>query len=98
MAGLLSYLLRPEPGPVGVNVDPLGDALGASELPDGFRALLTPMRLLPAAFPVVVVEELVVGLAPVAGAPAVCARANVLESANAALNAIVVSFMSCSCC
>ena len=28
MRGFLFYLLRPEPGPVGVNVDPLGEALG----------------------------------------------------------------------
>jgi hypothetical protein len=38
----VSYLLRPEPGPVGVNVDPLGEPLGASVFPDGFMVLLEP--------------------------------------------------------
>ena len=33
----------PEPGPVGVNVDPLGEPLGASVFPDGF-VLLGPIR------------------------------------------------------
>jgi hypothetical protein len=32
-AGLFSYFLITEPGPVGVNVDPLGEALGPT--PDG---------------------------------------------------------------
>jgi hypothetical protein len=30
----------PEPGPVGVKVDPLGEPLGASVFPDGFVAVL----------------------------------------------------------
>jgi len=42
LAGLFSltpYLLRPEPGPVGVNVDPLGEGLAPTVLPDGFLEL-----------------------------------------------------------
>jgi hypothetical protein len=35
-------LLRPEPGPLGVNVEPLGEPLGASVFPDGFMVLLEP--------------------------------------------------------
>ena len=35
-----TYLLRPEPGPVGVRVDPLGEALGARLFPDGFMLVL----------------------------------------------------------
>jgi hypothetical protein len=45
-AGLFSwftYLLRPEPGPVGVSVDPLGDALGPSVFPDGFIVVFGPV-------------------------------------------------------
>ena len=38
-------MLRPEPGPVGVMVDPLGEPLGASVLPDGFMVLLEPVEL-----------------------------------------------------
>jgi len=37
------YRFRPEPGPVGCNVDPLGEPLGASVFPDGFAVLLGPM-------------------------------------------------------
>lgn len=33
------YLRSPEPGPVGVNVDPLGEALGARVFPEGFPTL-----------------------------------------------------------
>jgi hypothetical protein len=36
---LFGYRLRPEPGPVGVNVDPLGEPLGPSVFPDGFMVL-----------------------------------------------------------
>src|SRR5260370_11300656 len=36
----LFYFRMPEPGPVGVNVDPLGEALGPRELPDGLAVLL----------------------------------------------------------
>jgi hypothetical protein len=41
-AGLFSlttYLLSPEPGPVGANVDPLGEGLAPTVLPDGFLEL-----------------------------------------------------------
>src|SRR5471030_2296162 len=34
-----TYLPTPEPGPVGVSVDPLGEELGASVLPEGFVGL-----------------------------------------------------------
>ena len=34
-----NYFSRPEPGPLGVNVDPLGEGLGASVFPDGFMVL-----------------------------------------------------------
>jgi hypothetical protein len=34
----------PEPGPVGVNVDPLGEPLGASVLPEGFVVVFGPVR------------------------------------------------------
>ena len=46
------YRLRPEPGPVGANVDPLGEPVGASVFPEGFMVLLGPLRL-PLAIPVV---------------------------------------------
>jgi hypothetical protein len=46
------YRLRPEPGPVGVNVDPLGEPEGASVFPDGFVVVLGPVRV-PPAIPVV---------------------------------------------
>jgi hypothetical protein len=38
----VAYLPRPEPGPVGVKVDPLGEPLGASVFPDGFMVVLEP--------------------------------------------------------
>jgi hypothetical protein len=99
----------PEPGPVGVNVDPLGEPLGASVFPDGF-ALLGPIRPevvepveLPAVPPVVfpfIVEPVVVPPVaeppvelPPAVPPLLCASANVLESASAPANAIVVILM-----
>jgi hypothetical protein len=42
----------PEPGPVGVNVDPLGEPLGASVFPDGFVLVLGPvLRLIPVVEP-----------------------------------------------
>ncbi len=44
---LPSYLARPEPGPVGVKVDPLGELLGANELPEGFMVLLEPPVAMP---------------------------------------------------
>jgi hypothetical protein len=97
------YLPIPEPGPVGVSVEPLGEALGPSVLPDGLWVLFGPAGLVvvePAVVPVVVpvVDEPVLVPAPVAELPPaepvpLCAVAKVPESANAAANAIVVSFM-----
>jgi hypothetical protein len=88
-------LLTPEPGPVGVNVDPLGEEPGAIAFPDGFLVLFVPI-LEPAALPVVPGFVLAPGFAgaglPTVGA-ALCASANVLDSANAVASAIVVSFM-----
>jgi hypothetical protein len=99
---LFLYLPIPEPGPVGVSVDPLGEALGPSVLPEGLWVLLGPAGAVvvePAVLPVVpVVDEPVVVPVPVAELPPaepvpLCASAKVAESANAAANAIVVSFM-----
>jgi hypothetical protein len=58
-----AYLPRPEPGPVGVSVDPLGDGLGPRVLPEGFMVL-------PGAgvFVVVIPDPVVV---PVVGEPGV---------------------------
>jgi hypothetical protein len=97
---------------VGVRVDPLGDALGPSVLPDGLWALPGPVAGAVAGDPAVlpVVVPLVVGpagvplaagelpvpvaeLPPAEPLPAPCASAKVPESANAAANAIVASFM-----
>jgi hypothetical protein len=102
-----TYLATPEPGPVGVKVDPLGDELGASVFPEGFVGLgvATPGLVAPVALPVVVpvVEEPVAAplMDPAGGGlpmPLVpllllCASASVLESASAPANAIVTSFM-----
>jgi hypothetical protein len=99
----------PEPGPVGANVDPLGEVLGASVFPDGLLgfAAVEPVLLpvpIPVVFPPVddpVVLPLmevppVVEPAPVElAAPPVCASANVLDSAKVAARAIVVSFIVC---
>jgi hypothetical protein len=107
----VTYLLRPEPDPVGVRVEPLGEPVGASVLPDGFIVLLDPVVLPtdgagalptedppadepapevpPAAVPPLVDPPDIPPLAP----PLVCANANVLESASAPANAIVMSFM-----
>ena len=101
----VTYLPMPEPGPVGVNVDPLGEPLGASVFPDGF-VLLGPIRPevvelveLPAVPPVVFPLDEPVVVPPVTEPPAepppavpplLCASANVLESASAPANAIVV--------
>jgi hypothetical protein len=104
---LFGYLLKPDPGPVGVNVDPLGDAFGPMVLPDGFLAVSGPVVLLPL-MPVVVLGVLFIvepalefpppAPAPAPPAPApppACASANVLESANAQASTIVLSFMDC---
>ena len=102
--GFLFYLLRPEPGPVGVNVDPLGEALGPRVFPDGLWVLfgevtdapavpvVLPLDVEPVALPVAA-EPAEVPPAPDADAPPACASANVLESAKAVANAIVASFM-----
>ena len=66
-------MLRPEPGPVGVSVDPLGEAPAPTVLPDGFIVLFGPVEVEPAApvpIPVVPVAlpvpvPLVDGLVPV---------------------------------
>jgi hypothetical protein len=104
--GAFSFYLRsPEPGPVGVNVDPLGEPLGARVFPEAFPALgVGPEGL----------ELLKVGtwfVEPTDGAtdeptdgatddplpesPA-CASANVLERAKAVASTIVLSFMRLS--
>ncbi len=91
-----SYLLRPEPAPVGANVDPLGEALGAKEFPEGFLVLFVPILELPVVVPVAepVLAPGLAGAELPTDVPApVCASANVLESANAVASAMVVSFM-----
>lgn len=99
-------MLKPEPEPVGVSVDPLGEALGPSVFPDGLWVLFGEVTGAVAA-PVVVplVEEPLVVL-PAAGLPAaelppvepppLCASANVLESERAVASAIVVTFIAIS--
>jgi hypothetical protein len=94
---------------VGVSVDPLGEALGPRVLPEGLWVLFGEVTVAPA-FPVVVpfIDEPVVlpvaaeppagepaPVEPAAEAPALCASAQVLESASAVAvaNAIVLSFM-----
>jgi hypothetical protein len=109
-------LERPEPGPVGVKVDPLGEPFGASVLPEGFLTALGPVAMPLVAEPVVPPER--VPLAPMdepvvvptelpplmeepppaEPPPLVCAIANVLVSASAPANAIVVSFMAIFLC
>jgi hypothetical protein len=104
-----TYLLRPEPEPVGPSVDPLGEPLGPSVLPDGFTVLfgpvVAPMFPEPVARPVALPlmdEPVVVPLAaeppavelpPAEPLPLLCASANVLDSAKAVARAMVVSFM-----
>ena|ERR1700754_1504827 len=105
MRGFFSYRLVPEPGPVGVNVEPLGEEFGPSVLPEGLAVLFGYETAPPAPeLPVVVppIEEPVV--VPLAAEPpalppaeppedSLCAKANVLESAKAAASAIVFSFI-----
>jgi hypothetical protein len=96
--GLSFYYLRsPEPGPVGVNVEPLGERLGISVFPEVFLALFGAVEplVVPDTLPVVFIDEPVVPLIPaVEPTPfVVCASANVLESAKAVAAAIAVSFM-----
>jgi hypothetical protein len=70
-----NYLLSPEPGPVGVSVDPLGEALGPSVFPDGFIVLFGPPADAPLAFPMPVVPPVLPPLideppvVPLAAAP-----------------------------
>ena len=104
MRGFLFYLLRPEPGPMGVNVDPLGEALGPRVFPDGLWVLfgevtdapavpvVLPLDVEPVALPVAA-EPAEVPPAPDADAPPACASANVLENAKAVANASVAIFM-----
>jgi hypothetical protein len=98
------YLLVPEPGPVGVNVEPLGEEFGPSVLPEGLAVLVGLLTVPPAPeLPVVVPlmeEPVVVPLAAEPPAvelppaePPLCASANVLERAKAVASAIVVSFI-----
>jgi hypothetical protein len=94
------YLRSPEPGPVGVNVDPLGERLGRRVFPEAFLALVGAVEpVVPDMPPVVFTDEpVVLPLISGMGVPVVCASANVLESAKAVASAIVVSFMSCPSC
>jgi hypothetical protein len=101
-AGAFSYLLMPEPGPVGAAGLPLGE-LGSAALPDGFmglEVLTEPAVPLPGTAPVVVPAVLPAGGGvPTLGAP-VCASAKVPDdSANAVAvaNAKVMIFMFVSC-
>jgi hypothetical protein len=97
----------PEPGPVGANVEPLGEEFGPSVLPEGLAVLFglvtAPVPELPVVVPFTE-EPVVVPLAAEPPAaelppaeppedPPLCASANVLESAKAAASAIVVSFI-----
>jgi hypothetical protein len=112
-------LERPEPGPVGAKVDPLGEPFGESELPEGFLTLLGPVAIPLVAEPVVppvwvplapmdepvvpiepppLMEEPPPETPPAEPPPLVCAIANVLVSASAPANAIVVSFMAIFLC
>jgi hypothetical protein len=49
---MFSYRPWPEPGPVGVNVDPLGELVGASVFPDGFMVVGLLGVVEPVALPV----------------------------------------------
>jgi len=101
MRGFLYYLLKPEPEPVGVSVEPLGEALGPRVFPDGLWVLLGEVTEAPAV-PVVLpldVEPVALPVAaepaevPLDEAPPACASAKVLESVKAVASAIVLSFM-----
>jgi hypothetical protein len=88
--------LRPEPGLVGCSVDPLGEALGASVLPDGFMVLfdgllIVPVRLpVPAELPVVdpLEGEVVVTPPPIEAPPAVEPPADELPPVCASANVL----------
>jgi hypothetical protein len=103
------YLLMPEPGPVGVSVDPLGEALGPRVLPEGLAVLFGVVVVAPVPAVLPLVEEPVVVLlaaeppaaelppaVPPAEPPPLCPSAKVLDSASAVANAIVLSFMAAS--
>jgi hypothetical protein len=94
----------PEPAPVGAIVDPLGEALGPREFPDGLCVLFGAVVEAPL-LPVVLPFEDEPIVAPVAAEPLgeepgpavpACASAKVLESANTVASAIVLSFMDVS--
>jgi hypothetical protein len=88
------YLLRPEPGPVGASVDPLGEAPGARVFPDGFILLFpfgdvvplvddpVPVPTVPPV-PVPLIEEPVLPAEPAVDPPAelplLCAKARELD-------------------
>jgi hypothetical protein len=93
-----------EPEPVGLMVDPLGDVLGPTVLPDGFMALLLPLLteepVVPDAEGALVAPVLAVPAAeelpaeaPPPAPPPVCAKASEDVKARADASAIVVSFM-----
>jgi hypothetical protein len=100
----------PEPGPVGVSVDPLGEEPAPMVLPDGFvvvvepgaveRDALEPVVVLPEVpMPVPLTDEPVLAppeAEPPAEPPLLCASANVLVNARAAASAIVETFMVAS--
>lgn len=100
MRGFFLYLLRPDPGPVGAIVEPLGEPLGPRVFPDGLWVLFGEVTEAPPV-PVVVPFDVEPAALPVAAAPAeapdeappACASANVLESAKAVANAMVLSLM-----
>ncbi|HTB02475.1 MAG TPA: hypothetical protein VK804_18585 [Bradyrhizobium sp.] len=89
------FRFTPEPEPFGVEVDPFGEGLGLSVLPDGLIGVLAP--IFPpgvVALPVVVVLDPVVPV-PVPALPAAGPAANAIEELKARTdaNVIVASFM-----
>ena len=106
LCGAFSYLLVPEPGPVGDRVEPLGELFGPSVLPDGLAVLfpappgpgLPVFVEVPVVVPVPAVPpaaELPPAVPPAEPPPAppLWASARVLVSASAPASAIVVSFI-----
>jgi hypothetical protein len=96
--GAFSYLLTPDPGPVGAAGLPLGE-LGSAALPEGFMGLEVPTEpAVPLPGTVLVVVPAVLpagGGVPTLGAP-LCASAKVPDermNAVAVANATVVIFM-----
>jgi hypothetical protein len=106
---LVFYLRNPEPRTRGVNVDPLGERLGARVLPEAFRIIFgLVIGAIDAVGPVLLhvgttFDEPTDGATyePTDGAtvdpypesPGACASANVLVRVKAVASAIVVSFM-----